>query len=95
MYRTITFDHQISFSAEEVCDVFSELMLPPKLKVQQLTSTQHFPKQILSRGLSLAQLARKVALTGNSVTTAILTLFPHVTSCPVSRAHVSIGAFRS
>jgi hypothetical protein len=92
----ITLNNEISLTTEEVRDVITELMLPPELKAQQLTSTQHFPKQIFSRGLSLAQLARKFRSTGYAIPPPILTLFLHDTvPWRSSRAHVSIGAFRS
>jgi hypothetical protein len=37
MNRSVTFNDQVDFAAEEVCDVIAQLMLSPKLKAKQST----------------------------------------------------------
>jgi len=50
MNRAIAFDYQICFTAIEVCDVISELMLPPEFQTQELTISQELPEFSFRKG---------------------------------------------
>jgi hypothetical protein len=58
--RAVTFDYKMSFMAIEVCDVVSELMLPPELETLQLTFSQKLPQKRFGSCLLRPQLAGNI-----------------------------------
>lgn len=77
MNRAIALDYQTCFAAVEVCDVFSELMLPPEFQAQQLTISQELPEFSFRKGFFCSQRADKTRHSGRLITATILSGFLH------------------